>query len=169
MRTISHYLAVCSAVLWVGGMWAVAYLAVPVLFQVLVERQVAGLVAGEMFAVMAWVGFACALYLLLYQGWQSGRLVLIQTTFLVTLVMVILLCVGQFIVQPMMAGLKLQALPLDVMRSPLASQFKALHGVASILYLAQSLLGLVLVTRLLGIRKQLNGCVFFRDKGELIR
>jgi uncharacterized membrane protein len=169
MRNLSHYLAVLSAVLWVGGMWVVAYLAVPTLFQVLLDRQLAGLVAGRMFTAMAWVGFGCALYLLLYQGLQYGRLVLTQKVFLVTLMMVFLLAVGQFVFQPMMADLKLQALPLDVMHSALAARFKTLHGVASIFYLAQSLLGLALLILLLGVRKQLNGCVFFRDKSELVR
>lgn len=59
--------------------------------------------------------------------------------------MLILLLIGQFAIQPVMTGLKSQVWPLDVMQSALAAQFKMWHGLASILYLIQSLLGIVLV------------------------
>jgi hypothetical protein len=146
-HTLSRQLAYISAALWVGGMWAIGYLAVPVLFQTLPDRQLAGLLAGKMFTWMAFVGMGCAAYLLVYQSYQAGAAVWKQSTFIVTLLMLILLCVGQFGIQPVMADLKSQALPLDVMQTPLAAQFKALHGIASILYLIQSLLGIVLLLR----------------------
>jgi Domain of unknown function (DUF4149) len=145
VRNIPFYLASLSRVFWVGGTWAVGYLAVPVLFKTLPDRQLAGLLAGQMFSWMAYVGIGCALYLLAYHMQQSGRLVWKQKSFLLIAAMLLLLLIGQFVIQPIMVGLKAQALPLDVMQSALAAQFKALHGVSSILYLIQSLLGLVLV------------------------
>lgn len=147
LRNLPHYLAVLSAALWVGGTWAIGYLAVPVLFQTLPDRQLAGMLAGKMFTVMAFVGIGCALYLLAYQLRQFGRSVWKQRLFLVTAAMLILAIVVQFGIQPIMADLKSQALPLDVMHSALAQQFKTLHGLSSILYLLQSLLGIVLLVR----------------------
>jgi predicted neutral ceramidase superfamily lipid hydrolase len=144
-RNIPYFLANLSRTLWVGGTWALGYLAVPVLFKTLPDRQLAGLLAGQMFTWMAYVGIGCAIYLLAYQIHQFGRLVWKQKSFLLIVSMLILLLVGQFAIQPIMVDLKAQALPLDVMQSALASQFKALHGVSSILYLVQSLLGVVLV------------------------
>jgi hypothetical protein len=47
----------------------------------------------------------------------------------------------QFGIQPLMADLKAQALPLDVMQSAFADRFKMWHGISGILYLAESLLG----------------------------
>jgi len=149
LSNLPRNLAVMCAVLWVGGMWAVGYLVAPALFQALSDRQVAGMLAGKMFTWMAYVGISCALYLLAYQLYQNGSAVIKQTLFIVTLSMLILLLIGQFGIQPFMADLKAQALPLDVMHSELASQFKALHGVSSILYLIQSLLGIVLVVKLI--------------------
>ncbi|MDP2804918.1 MAG: DUF4149 domain-containing protein [Gallionellaceae bacterium] len=142
---LPHALAVFATALWVGGMWAIAYLAVPVLFQTLADRQLAGLLAGKMFSLMAFVGLGCALYLLAYQLQQYGKFVWQQIPFRIVLVMLLLLAAGQFLLQPMMADLKLQALPLEVTQSTLAAEFKTLHGVASVLYLAQSLLGLALI------------------------
>jgi hypothetical protein len=148
LRDFSEKLAAFATVLWVGGMWAIGYLAVPVLFQTLTDRQMAGLLAGKMFTLMAFVGLVCAVYLLVNQWWIFGKTAWMEATFRVTLVMLVLLLLGQFVLQPMMADLKLRALPLDVMQGGLASEFKALHGIASVLYLIQSLLGLVLVVRL---------------------
>ncbi len=152
LRNFPRHLAILSAALWVGGTWAIGYLAVPVLFQTLPDRQLAGLLAGKMFTWMAFAGIACALYLLAYQLRQFGRSVWKQATFLVTLTMLVLLLTGQFGIQPIMADLKSQALPLDVMHSALAPQFKALHGVASILYLIQSLLGVALLVRAFALK-----------------
>jgi uncharacterized membrane protein len=148
VRNIPNYLASMCAVLWVGGIWAVGYIAVPVLFKSLPDRQLAGLLAGKMFSWMAYVGIACAVYLLAYQIYQLGRVAWKQKAFLLAVAMLILVLVGQFGIQPVMADLKVQASPLDVMQSAMASQFKALHGLASILYLLQSLLGVGLVINL---------------------
>ncbi|MDD4963200.1 MAG: hypothetical protein PHI11_04690 [Gallionella sp.] len=41
--------------------------------------------------------------------------------------------------------MKAQVLPLDIMQNPLALSFKLWHGVSSILYLLESLLGGYLV------------------------
>lgn len=145
MRTIPNYLASLCAVLWVGGIWAVGYLAVPLLFQSLPDRQLAGLLAGKMFTWMSFVGIGCGVYLLAHQIYQFGRRALKQKTFILIASMLILVLAGQFLFQPLMATLKAQAYPLDVMQSMYASQFKMMHGLASILYLLQSLLGLVLI------------------------
>src|SRR3569623_1849958 len=45
---------------WVGGMLAVGYLAVPVLFHMLDDRVLAGALAGEMFRYMNGVGLVCS-------------------------------------------------------------------------------------------------------------
>lgn len=152
VRNWSRHFAVFSATLWVGGMWVIAYLAVPMLFQTLADRQLAGMLAGKLFIWMAFAGIGCALYLLAYRFYEFGRSVWKEQVFLVIVAMLILVVIGQFGIQPVMADMKSQALPLDVMQSTLAPQFKELHGIASILYLIQSLLGGLLVVRLFAIK-----------------
>ena len=56
--------------------------------------------------------------------------------------MLVVVCIGEFILQPMMAELKAQGI---VEGSAAAATFGKLHGVASILFLINSLAGLVLV------------------------
>jgi uncharacterized membrane protein YhaH (DUF805 family) len=68
-----------------------------------------------------------------------------QAFFWVALLMVLLTVTGQFGVQPILAGLKQQALPREVMESVLRDRFATWHGVASVLYVIESALGAVLV------------------------
>jgi len=145
LRNLPKHLAALSVTLWVGGMWMLGYVVVPTLFKVLPDRQLAGRIAGELFTMLAYIGIACALYLLLYQLQQTGRAALRSTAFRVTVAMLLLVLIGQFVMQPILADLKVQALPLDVMNSVLAPQFKTWHAVSSILFLIQSLLGIALV------------------------
>jgi hypothetical protein len=54
---------------------------------------------------------------------------------------------GHFGIQPLLAQLKTAAMPNDVMHSVFASRFSTWHGVASVAYVVECLLGLVLVLR----------------------
>ncbi|MBI3901746.1 MAG: DUF4149 domain-containing protein [Nitrosomonadales bacterium] len=147
MRKFTDGLAQLAVTAWVGGLWGIGYLSVPVLFQSLPDRMLAGALAGKMFALIAYVGLASACYLLIYHLSTSGRAALRLPQFRIVAAMLLLTLIGQFVLQPIMADLKAQVFPGDVMHSALADRFKALHGIASISYLAQSLLGLALVLK----------------------
>ena len=147
MKKISYSWALLAATAWVGGMWSIGYLAAPVLFQTLEDRQLAGALAGKLFTLVANLGIACALYLLAYYFVQLGTRALRQKVVWVIASMLLLTLFGKFGIQPIMADLKVQALPLEVMHSAFAGQFRIWHGVASIIYLVQSLLGIVLILK----------------------
>jgi hypothetical protein len=101
-----------------------------------------------MFTAMSFVGLGCATYLLVYRVANDGVRALRQPMFWVVIAMVALVIAGQFGVQPILAGLKEQALPRQVMESMFRDRFATWHGVASILYLVESVLaaGLVLLS-----------------------
>jgi hypothetical protein len=145
VRKLSEALYFSSITLWVGGMWAIGYLAAPVLFASLGDRQLAGMVAGKLFAWIGWVGLGSAVYLLLFLIFRAGAQVFRRAVFWLVLLMALLTLASQFGIQPLMAQLKADALPREVMQSVLRDRFVAWHGVSSILYLMQSLLGLWLV------------------------
>jgi hypothetical protein len=147
MTNLTRHIAVLLTTAWVGSLWSVGYLAVPVLFYAQPDRQLAGLLAGQMFALVAYIGMICGLYLLVYRYAISGRVALRQSLFWVVAVMLLFTLVIQCGIQPLMADLKSQALPLDVMNSVLAGRFKMLHGVSSSIYLIESLLGAFLVIK----------------------
>ncbi|MEO1767924.1 DUF4149 domain-containing protein [Thiobacter aerophilum] len=140
-------LAAIAVVLWVGSLWAIGFIAAPTLFSALSDRQLAGMLAGRMFTVTAYLGMACGVYLLLYRLIAHGAAALRQLVFWVVLAMLGLTLVGHFGIQPILEGLKLKGGPADVMHGVVADRFARWHGIASVLFVIQSLLGLVLVLR----------------------
>ncbi|MBA3696117.1 MAG: DUF4149 domain-containing protein [Methylotenera sp.] len=132
--------------LWVGALWttgATAY----VLFHILDDRQLAGQIAGTLFTYVSYVGLFAGFYLLIQRLLNFGTPALKQGFFWAVFFMLLLVLAGHFGIQPLLAQLKASAFPSDVMQSVFASRFRTWHGVASIAYLVECLLGLILVLR----------------------
>lgn len=147
MRRFWDGLASVSLVLWIGGMWAIGYIAAPILFANLSDKQLAGLLAGKLFELMAWISIAAAVYLLIYRTARDGGSALKTFFFWAVVLMLALTLAGHFGIQPIMQSLKDQAMPHAVMQSVFADRFTRWHGVSSVLYLIQSALGLLLIWR----------------------
>lgn len=147
MKNLSRHLASLAVTAWVGGLWAIGYLAVPVLFRAQPDKQLAGMLAGQMFAALGYLGMACGTCLLLVRFLESGKAALREPVFLVVVAMLVITLAIQFEIQPLMTGMKSRAMPLDVMQSTYANSFKLWHGISSILYLVESLLGALLIIR----------------------
>jgi hypothetical protein len=94
---------------------------------------------------MGWIGLGCAAYLLLFRLARFGPQALRQVFFWTVLLMAAIAAAMQFGIQPLMASLRQQALPAEVMQSLLRDRFAAWHGVSSALYLVECALGAVLV------------------------
>jgi hypothetical protein len=147
MRRFWDGLAGVALVLWIGGIWAIGYVAAPVLFANLGDKQLAGMLAGKLFALMAWIAIMSASYLLTYRLVRDGAVALKTLFFWAVALMLALTLAGHFGIQPIMQSLKDQAMPHAVMQSVFADRFARWHGVSSILYLIQSTLGLLLIWR----------------------
>ena len=138
-------LARIAVTAWVGSLWAIGYIAAPVLFLRLADKQLAGNLAGSMFTIVAIVGMVCGFYLLIHRLAQYGGTALKQAFFWAALAMLLFTLGIYFGIQPIMEGLKEQALPKAVMQSVFSDRFARWHGISSIVYLIESLLGLVLL------------------------
>lgn len=147
MKNITDHLAALSITAWVGSLWAIGYLAVPVLFHTLPDRQLAGMLAAQMFVWGGYLGLICGTYLIGFYVSQSGRAVIRRQLFWIVSSMLLIALIIQFGIQPLMSDLKAQSLPVDVMHGALYGQFKILHGISSIAYLIESLLGALLVIK----------------------
>jgi hypothetical protein len=146
MRGISGALYSLAITLWVGGLWAIGYLVAPILFAELPgSHTLAGNLAGQMFAAVAWLGMGCAGYLLLFLLVSQGFSALKSIVFWLVLMMLILTLAGHFGIQPVLTHLKAEAWPREVMQSVVRDRFAAWHGISSIIYLVASLLGVALV------------------------
>jgi hypothetical protein len=121
--------------LWVGALWVTGFMVAPLLFAELDDRALAGSVAGSLFTVTSYLGLLCGASLLLINGltvrtanWRAVLMVIMQ----------LLVVIGQFVITPMVADLRLQGLTDS-------ARFGQLHGIASVLFIMTSVLGLVLV------------------------
>ena len=145
MKLLAEGIYAWALTLWIGCLWSIGYVAAPTLFHAIADRALAGSVAGRLFTLTAYIGVGCAIYLASYRLAHFGRGCFAQGRFWVILAMLALTLVGEFGVQPILASLKREALPAQVMATVLRDRFATWHGVASGLYLIQSLLGAVLV------------------------
>lgn len=134
------------ATLWAGSLWTVGYMVAPTLFGTLSDKVLAGMIAGSLFHIEAWLSVFCGGMLMMLAaaayGWSDKggrRLVWIAAAMLACTM------VGYFGLHPYMAALKEAAGPVGVMTADAKTRFGILHGVSSAFYLVQSLLGVALV------------------------
>jgi len=125
--------------LWAGSLWTIGYLVAPTLFATLHDRVLAGVIAGSMFTTSAWVSLACGGALLGVLA-ISKDLTAQQRKTLTIIVgsMLAVLALNHFGLRPVMADAKALG---DKAR------FGMLHGASMVMYLAQSVLALVLVLK----------------------
>jgi len=148
MKYLSSHFATLMVTAWVGGLWGIGYLAVPVLFFKQPDRQLAGMLAGQMFTLVGYLGMVCGGYLLIHRLGASRRAALHQPLFWVVAAMLLLGLGIHFGTRPAMAELKAMAYPLEVMQSQFSTRFNILHLVSSYSYHLQSLLGIYLAIKI---------------------
>jgi hypothetical protein len=145
LRRLSDALYFATLTLWVGGLWTIGYIVAPTLFATLADRQLAAMLAGKLFVLIGWIGLGCAAYLLIFMLLRIGSAALKRWSFWLILLMLGLTAASQFGIHPLLAQLKADALPREVMESIVRDRFVTWHGIASVLYLLQSVLGLLVV------------------------
>ncbi|MBR4877883.1 MAG: DUF4149 domain-containing protein, partial [Rhodocyclaceae bacterium] len=135
--------------IWLGAQLAIGYLAVPVLFAQMPKEE-AGRIAGLLFAPLNVLALVCLGVFLIAECWQRRRAAWCAGACWLTILIIVLTLVQHFGLHPMMAALKQQA-AVDggiTHSAALYPSFARLHGISSVLFLLQSLLGLVLCVRL---------------------
>jgi hypothetical protein len=138
----TYWLAITA---WAGALWTVGLMVAPTLFSVLDDRALAGRIAGVLFDTVAWIGIGCAAWLLVYRFARFGGTALRQGFTWIVLLMLALVLVGKFGVQPILAGLREQALAKEIVESVFRERFGTWHGVSSVLYLVQCALAVAMV------------------------
>jgi len=145
-----HRLFRLLTVVWVGSLLTIGYAVAPVLFTSL-DRISAGAVAAQLFRIEGVIGVVCGVLLLalcnvlIRRGGDAYR----RLRWLIA-GMLICVLVGYFALQPFMNALRIaaQEAGTDVGHSAYASRFGMLHGISSVFYLIESLLGIALVWKL---------------------
>jgi len=150
VSSMPHRLFRLLTVVWVGSLLTIGYAVAPVLFTSL-DRMTAGAVAAQLFRIEGVIGVVCGVLLLalcnvlIRRGGDAYR----RLRWLIAGMLVCVL-IGYFALQPFMNALRIaaQEAGTDVGHSVYASRFGMLHGVSSVFYLIESLLGIVLAWKL---------------------
>jgi hypothetical protein len=138
--------------LWVGGLWMTGLVVAPVLFRNY-ERILAGDIAGRLFAAMSLLGMLCGVLLLAFAAVRARQRVWRDWRAGVLMVMLVVTVIGEFGLAARMRELK-ELMILPPIAPAVTSEFGRLHGIASLLFLANSALGLALV--IFGIRPRVQ-------------
>jgi len=137
-------------VVWVGSLLTIGYAAAPTLFATL-DRVAAGTVAARLFRIEAFIGVLCGILALALGNVLVRRGALAYRPLRALLAgMLVCVLVGYFALQPFMEAMRGAALEagVDVAHSAYATRFGVLHGISSLIYLIESLLGIALVWKL---------------------
>ena len=134
--------------LWVGVMVGVGYIAAPVLFSTLDDRQLAGMLAGKMFYLVMVLSLILGGMLLLLRYRDESVAFFTQWRGWLLLLMLVCTAGSMFILQPMIAEVKSLGL---IEGSDAAKKFGMLHGISSLVYMVTIISGCILI--FMGIRQ----------------
>jgi len=148
MSRLAESLYALAITLWVGALWAIGYISAPVLFEYAGDRALAGKLAGHQFTVVAWLGIVCGVYLLIYMLLREGAKALRLPAFWLIVAMWLMVLAGHFGVTPIIDRLRID-LAREMVHGVVRSRFATWHGVASVLWMVESVLGVALVTQVI--------------------
>lgn len=130
--------------LWIGGMWVIGILVAPILFKSL-DNGLAGMVAGKLFHAIGWIGIVAGIYLAIWWIWVDGLRAFQSGRFWLVLGMLICTLINQFAVFPIIAGFKPAV--SHAAEGVFGGGLSSWHTISSLIYLVQSVLGVVYVWR----------------------
>lgn len=145
--------------LWLGVILAVGYLVAPTLFASIPDRQLAGLVAGEVFKITTILTVILQVSLMfLVNGLVKRGVSEYRPVRWYVLIILLLAMVGGYVIAPWMNELRLLAQESGhaIMDSVYGPTFARLHGVSSSLFLSEAVLGLLLFWKLTGLAALAN-------------
>lgn len=133
--------------LWVGSMWTIGFIVAPVLFSSIDDRMLAGNIAGQLFSIVSYIGIGSASLLIVLSVHRSGAAIFASWPFRILLAMLLITLIGELGITPVMQVIKAEAGTALQMGTDAHSRFAMLHDISSILFIINSVLGLVLVVR----------------------
>ncbi|MBB5192657.1 hypothetical protein HNQ50_003401 [Silvimonas terrae] len=136
-------------VLWIGGLWIVGLLVLPVLFLSLDNNHgLAAVLSAKILHAMGWLGIVAGLYLLVYRVWFEGLRAFQTGAFWLLIGMVVCTLVNQFAIFPILAGVKSTLSESAV--GVFGGGFANWHTISTAIYALQALFGLLYVWHLDG-------------------
>ena len=123
--------------LWIGGLWVIGFVVAPTLFGKIPDTGIAGTVAGSLFTSISRIGLLCGSGLLIL-AWLQGACARRRREMAIIVLMFVLILAGEYVLAPMIAELRTAG-------QVGSERFGQLHGLATVVYGVNCLLGLVLL------------------------
>lgn len=138
------------ATLWAGSLWTIGYLVAPTLFAMLPDKHLAGVIAGSLFRIEAWLSIFCAIALIFLLKIHVAKRDVRQRRLLFGVILGMATCtvIGYFLLQPFMVMLRDTTELNGEMMKNARMQFGILHGISSVFYLIESLLAVILIMKI---------------------
>jgi hypothetical protein len=146
MENLINKLSIILATLWVGGLWSML-MVTSVLFHKIPSAYIAGAIAEDMFTYINYFGLITSLFLIFVGYKKSGIKLLKKSYFWIICMMLVVIMINYFGVNPFLEALKIEALSKEVMESVFSERYRTWHGIASGAYLLECFLGIMLVLR----------------------
>ena len=147
MENILNKLSFVITSIWVGSLWSML-MVTSVLFNKIPSSYIAGALAADMFKFLNYFGLFAST-IIIFVGFRSyGMGVIKRAFFWITLLILALVMISFFGIHPLLETLKVEALPREVMESMFADRYSSWHGIASVAYLLQCVLGVLLLIKI---------------------
>ena len=146
MENLLNKFSVVLTTLWVGSLWSML-MVTSVLFHKIPSAYIAGALAQDMFAYINYFGILTALFLIFIGFKKSGIKLLNKSYFWIIFMMLVVIMINYFGVSPFLEALKIEALSKELMESVFSERYRTWHGIASVAYLLECFLGIMLVLR----------------------
>lgn len=123
-------------------MWVIGVIVAPILFGS-VDKSVAGMLAGKMFNAIGWVGVVAGIYLAIWWIWVDGFRAFRSGMLWLVIGMLTCTLINQFAVFPIIASFKPAV--SNATEGVFGGGLSSWHTISSLIYLAQSVLGVLYV------------------------
>ena len=146
MNSFLNKLSFIFTSLWVGGLWAMLMVTY-VIFNMIPSSYIAGVIVSNLFFYLNFFGMITLIFILGF-GFHSEKIKFFKKMQAwLALLLLLILSISFFGINPLLEALKVEAFPKEVMESVFADRFSAWHGIASIAYLIQCFLGIFLLLK----------------------
>ena len=146
MNSFLNKLSFIFTSIWVGGLWAMLMVTY-VIFSIIPSSYIAGVIVSDLFFYINIFGIVTLLLVIVYGFYIESIRFFKKIQAWLAIFILVIVCISFFGINPILEALKLEAFPKEVMESVFADRFSAWHGIASIAYLIQCVLGVFLLLK----------------------
>ena len=146
MNSLLEKLSIIITSLWVGGLWSML-MVTTILFNKIPSSYIAGAIANDMFAFMNLFGMFSSGFLMIYGFKKINLLFLRSVIFWVLLVMLFLILISYFGINPIIDNFNDSSVSKEIIESVFADRYSTWHGIASAAFLVECVLGILLVLK----------------------